>query len=172
MNPVHDILVYRPLQPESAAQISELQNEFASVRSFEPVDNPNLTIFDAKIWRMMTAFRLQTALNYAPQVSKQTFESEIVKAEFGIRDRNMPRFAINLVLGDGANNPFNEEHKRFKKGFEKLDPKLSVKPFNNPHVTIGHIESGYAIESILDKASPLIGQQLHIGKTESNVGTV
>ena len=172
MNTEQYIFVSRPLQPESASQLQLLQQEYAAIPSFEPVEKPHLTIFNSQTWQTVHPSRLKYVIDGAPKVSRTTFEDEIVEAVLTPRVRGLSRFAIRLILDDEADTRYRNEHKFYKKAFEKIDPTLRSRQFVSPHVTIGYLNTEDAIDSIMDSAKLLVGAPLHMGTVESNVGNV
>jgi len=167
-----NFFVYRPLLPESESRMRSLQEDYSSIPSFEPIENLQLPILTSQTWGSIYVEKLVSIIDKAPDVSKKSFDSEIIEAKLGPAVQDMTRRAINLVLSDGEDNHFLEEHKRFKAAGRRADKKLYVRPFTEPTITIGHLDSAHAISSLLDSAKALVGQTIRIGSTESNVGRV
>jgi len=172
MNTEQRIFVSRPLLAESASRIQSLQEEYASIASFESVERPHLTILSSRTWQTVHPSRLGYVIDGAPKVSKSTFEDEISEAILSPRVHGLSRFAIRLILDNEADTRYRNEYKFYKKAFEKIDPTLSTRPFASPHVTVGYVNSEHAVDSIMESARLLIGTTLHIGTIESNVGNV
>ena len=172
MHTQQNFFVYRPLLPESESRLRSLQENYSSVPSFEPVENPRIPILTSQTWENIEYAKLVSIINKAPDVSKKSFDSEIIKAELGPAIRDMTRRAINLVISDGDDNHFLEEHKIFKAAGLRADKTLYVRPFTEPYITIGYLNGADAVTTLLDSAKALVGQTVSIGTTESSVGKV
>jgi len=170
--PPREFVVYRPLAPESVTKVRALQEEYASIDSFEPTENLRVTVLDSFTRRPINEYLLQELIKEAPDISKKTLDSEVSHPEFGERMRDMTRCAIKLILHD-VDNEFHLEHKKFKNAVRRrIDPNMHVHPFARPEITIGYLDHALAVAPLLRPAEAVIGNMVHVGTTESNVGKV
>ncbi|MDB5162398.1 MAG: hypothetical protein JWO54_894 [Candidatus Saccharibacteria bacterium] len=170
MKSEQNFFVYRPLQRNSSAVIKSLQKEYSSIKTFVPVRDPHLTILSSFTDRIIPISRFQNIMEDAPETAETTFDTEIVKATLGHRARDLTRYAVRLVLDDQNNAPYLEEHEQFKKEVIKTSKNLHVRHFMSPHVTVGYLDSGHALGSVMESANELVGSSLSFGPIESSAG--
>ena len=167
------LFIYRNLQPESEARLSEIQSEYvSSIDSFVPVENLHLTILNAYSKRVVAHHRLEAVIHNAPQTSVEPSESEVVAARLDVRARSMTRLVMTLVLDDEASSQYFTEHDVFKKTLLKRDKQVNVRNFVQPHVTLGYLDVADGVASIMDIAESVVGSSIVFQSVESNFGKV
>lgn len=172
MNPEHNLFVYRPLLPESSAQLKRVQKEYASVESFAPVKSLHVTILAARMNSKLSNHRVHEIINDAPKVSQESFDAEIINTQLDSRSRDITRLAIKLMLQGEAGDHYFQEHEEFLDAVKKADEFALVRKFTQPHITLGYLDAGHGVASVMDRVDMLTGTMLGLGPTESNLGTV
>ena len=166
----HNFFVYRPLLAESMDRLGLLQDEYAAIKSFAPVENLHLTLLSGYIKKGLRTYNLQRIINNAPYTAEESFESEVVGVRIDHRARDLTRVAIKLMLDNEDSEHFFKEHEKFKKAILKSDDTVLTRRFTAPHVTLGYLDAGHGIASVRDSVEALVGSTLSVGPVESNVG--
>ena len=166
----HNLFVYRPLQPESESKLQSLQNEYASVHSFKPVENLHLTLLNSNKVKWLNIPTWQRIKNDAPKTSAESFDTQIVDTRLEKSLTDLTRVALKLILDSEESTHYFEEHYALKQAAEKIDEAIRFRPFIIPYVTLGHLDTAQAVESVKAGAESLVGNYLSFSPTESNVG--
>lgn len=166
----HDISIYRPLLSESAPQLQSLQNEYASIHSFVPVENLQLTLLSGQTKKRLNIPTLQRAGDNVPKSSAESYDTEIIGARLDKQSLDLTRVALKLILNSEESSRYFDEHKIFRTAVEKIDDTMLVDDFVGPHVTLGYLDTALGLTSMVDSAESLIGKYLSFGPIESNVG--
>lgn len=170
MTCINDISIYRPLLPESAAQLQSLQNEYASIHSFVPVENLHLTLLSAHTHKGRNIPTLQRVGDNTPKSSAESYDTEIIGARFDKRSLDLTRVALRLILNSEESSHYFKEHEIFRTAVEKLDDTMLIRNFAGPYVTLGYLDTALGLTSVIDSAESLVGSYLSFGPIDSNVG--
>lgn len=165
-----DISIYRPLLPESAAQLQSLQDEYASIDSFVPVEDLHLTLLSGQTKKRLNIPTLQRVGDNTPKSSAESYDTEIVGARFDKRSLDLTRVALRLILNSEGSSHYFKEHEIFRTAVEKIDDTMLVRHFAGPHVTLGYLDTALGLTSVIDSAESLIGNYLSFGPIDSSVG--
>ena len=171
MNDESNFFVYRPVLPDSAKRLELLQNEYASIQSFTPVQNPFLTILSGHSKRRLSNHKLEGILDKAPKSSRQAYDTEIIETKIEHLTQDLTRLAMRLVLTSDSTY-YQEEHEILRDAAIRCDSGMEVRRFTNPYVTVGYVDTGDGLASLMDSANTLVGSTLRFGSIESNVGAV
>jgi len=169
MNFEDDIFIYRPLQPDSKAQLQTLQREYQTIDTFSPVRNLHLTILSGHSKRRIPSSSLRALVNDAPKTAEKSYSTEVSGTKLESRYRDVTRFAIKLMLDIDDSEQYFQEHDAFKDAARALDKRMLFGKFTQPHVTLGYLDAGHGLASIMEPADELIGTDLSFGPTESNI---
>jgi hypothetical protein len=170
MNTEYNFFVYHPLRRESWARLESLQKEYCTIKSFSPVESLHLTILSGRTKRPLQMNRLQTSMKNASKVSEGTFTSEIVKAQMDTRAKDVTRLALRLIVDHASSAHYAEEYEILKNSVNTIDNTMIVRKFQQPHVTLGYLNAGDGLASIMERAGALVGTTLRFGPIESNIG--
>jgi 2'-5' RNA ligase len=157
--------------PESEASLQSLQKEMASVPSFEPVDALHLTILNGAIMPMMRTAKQESLIAHGPETAEEAYSMDIAEVEMGQRARRVTQYAIRLMLGTSQNDHYYEEHNSFRaiaagKGSDR------ARRSTNPHITLGYVDIGHGLKSIIEPLECSVGQSLEFGPMQSMLGKV
>lgn len=166
----HDISIYRPLLSKSATRLQSLQNEYASIHSFVPVENLQLTLLSGQTKKRLNIPTLQRAGDNAPKSSAESYDTEIIGARLDRQSLDLTRVALRLILNSEESSHYFKEHEIFRTAVEKLDDTMLIRNFADPYVTLGYLDTALGLTSVIDTAESLVGSYLSFGPIDSNVG--
>jgi hypothetical protein len=166
----HDFFVYRPLLPESAAQLRRLQKEYGAIRSFGPAKSLHLAILHGHTKRRLASHKLEEIMSDAPKGSEDIYDTEITGVKLDRRTRDVTRLAIRLILDSETGERYLEEHEAYKKAVNTVDKTMLMSRLTQPQLTIGYLDVSHGLASTMDGAEALIGTTLHFGGVGSNMG--
>lgn len=171
MRSQHQLFIYRPLETNSATRVERLQEEYASIESFYPIQNLHMTILSGQAKRGMDRDRLrENVMHCAPIFSEELSEATVASVQLDYRSRDITRLAIKLMLDDIGSEQYFEEHEAFKSRLKMTYASAYFSRFTQPHVTIGYLDVARGITGILNPAEELVGTPLSFAPTRSNVG--
>jgi len=166
----HDFFVYRPLQPDSEAELTRLQAAYGAVRSFEPVEALHLTILRGHTKARLATHKLHEIMNNASPASVESSAAAVDSTQVTKTRKDVTRLAITLLLQNAPDDSFFKEYRTFRNAINRKEIPMYLPDAPQPHVTIGHLDAEYGLVDIMDAANELVGTTLQFDPTQSNVG--
>ena len=165
------LFIYRPLVPESAAELRVLQGRYANVGTFRPVDNPHLTLLQGSVMPPRTKSSWSRIIENGPTTTDDTYDMSIEAVRLHPRGHRLAGYAISLML-DISDGQYHDEATFFSKMSSRVAKKQNSFIIREPHVTVGLIDSAFALDSLLESAQSYVGRRLAFGAIESSLGRV
>ena len=166
----HNLVVYRPLLPDSEAELKRLQDEYASIKSFKPAGDLHLTVFRGHTKKRLRS-KLERIVHSAPQISAEPYDAEVGAVEMN-RLTQVTRMAIRLALNVELDDAYYTELEEFDRIAKRTDSTMWARRFTQPHVTIGYLDVADGLSTVPDAAEAFVGRTLHFAPSTSNVGDV
>ena len=164
------LFVYRQPTPESNGRIQSLQDEYASVPSFQPVKNPHLTLLGGDSSFRISGGMLDQILKDGPATAERSYPMEVVGVKVLTNMRHMARCFIALMLNN-TDGHFSDEHRHYMNMAAHIN-KRKIALSRNPHVTVGYIQPEFAFAEVMEPAEALVGETLEFDSIGSNVGDI
>jgi hypothetical protein len=171
MNNGQNFFVYRPLSEKSSEVMKNIQDQYISLESFQPVDDMHLTLLGRNVMPKTPKQRLLPIVRRGPATSEQSYMMEVSGIQFADRTHMIGRSAIQLLLKEDNTDAFHSEHTFFRLTAEKFGSTLANRS-DYPHVTLGYLETSHSLQSILQLGRPLVGESLTFDPIQSDLGTV
>jgi 2'-5' RNA ligase len=171
MNNGQNLFIYRPLSEESNDAVQKLQKKYSSFKSFQPAQNPHVTLLGRYVLPKTPTERLMPILENGPETSEKSYSLEISDTIFATRTRRIGRTAIQLLLTDNDEDTFAKEHAHFRKIAAKFgSEKAHLSQY--PHVTLGYLESYLAFDSLLSVGADMKGLDVTLLPVQSELGPI
>lgn len=159
MNTNRAEFLYRPLTTESAEQVSALQEEFAAIDSFQPVEPPHLHILGGNRILFLSNGQRSAILRKAPGSTVRPIELRVEHGTVEPRKEHIGTHAVRLFLDD-PDGLYDKEHTQFRAVADRLAERHVVYAVT-PHLTIGYLDSMDALDQLQDTVQALNGEMLH-----------
>jgi hypothetical protein len=171
MNNGQNFFVYRPLSEESSEVVRNIQDQYVSLESFQPVDDMHLTLLGRHVLPKTPKQRLLPIVRRGPATSEESYSMEVSGIQFADRTHIIGRSAIQLLLKEDDADAFHSEHSFFRLTAEKFGSTIANRN-DYPHVTIGYLETSRSLLSILQQGRALVGESLSFDPIQSDLGAV